>query len=79
MGVSKKLRQAGAEDAGARVQAKAPLTELPEKPRRDLPAGELEFTDLKVRVGLMLSSLLINFVWWETTEGACLTELSSTY
>ena len=37
---------------------------MPEKPRRDLAAGELEFTDDKVRrVGLMFL-LLVNFVEW---------------
>jgi hypothetical protein len=39
---------------------------VPEKPRRDLAAtagDELEFTDDKVRVGLMFS-LLDNFVEW---------------
>ena len=35
---------------------------MPEKPRRDLAAGELEFTDDKVRVVGLMFSLLDNFV-----------------
>ena len=41
---------------------------MPEKPRRDLAAGELEFTDDKVRVGLMFSLLDI-FVEWGNGGG----------
>jgi len=43
---------------------------VPEKPRRDLAAAgdELEFTDDKVRVGLMFS-LLDNFVEWGNGGG----------
>ncbi len=62
----------GVEDARTRGRdddRKAPA-EVPEKPR-DLAAGELEFTDDKVRVGYMFSLLLINFfVGWGNGGGA---------